>query len=239
MPTDYRRAASQQVHFLRRNQHAEQIRQGQGRWASLAAGEWLPGGGARASGGSRRGFQGTGALNSALSFARLRRYTWHRMAWRFRKSLRFGPLRFNLSKSGVGYSIGGSGFRAGQDARGRSYTVASIPGTGLYSRTYSSQGGAAGGNAAPVPGAGSRQGKAGLAVGILALAFGAGVLVTLFLSAVLSTPPAPPPAPLPAMTAPVAPPAFPAKRRRAHRPPRPPADGSKPASAPTVPQPST
>src|ERR1019366_4213820 len=40
--------------------------------------------------------------------------------------------------------------------QGRSYTATSIPGTGLYSRTYSSQGKAAGGNAAPMPGAAAR-----------------------------------------------------------------------------------
>lgn len=112
------------------------------------------------------------------------------MAWRFRKSLKLGPMRPNLSKSGVGGSIGVRGFRVGQDAKGRSYMAASIPGTGLYSRTYSSQGHAAGGNAAPMSGdAAARQsGGAGLAVGMLALAFVAGALVTVFLSAVLSTP---------------------------------------------------
>jgi Protein of unknown function (DUF4236) len=43
----------------------------------------------------------------------------------------------NLSKSGIGYSIGVRGFHVGKDAKGRSYTSASIPGTGLYSRNYS------------------------------------------------------------------------------------------------------
>jgi len=32
------------------------------------------------------------------------------MAWRFRKSIKLGPLRLNLSKSGVGTSIGVRGF---------------------------------------------------------------------------------------------------------------------------------
>jgi hypothetical protein len=49
------------------------------------------------------------------------------MGWGFRRSLKFGPVRLNLSKSGVGYSIGGRGFRVGQDAKGRAYTAASIP----------------------------------------------------------------------------------------------------------------
>jgi hypothetical protein len=34
------------------------------------------------------------------------------MAWRFRKSLKFGPLKVDLFKS-----IGGRGFRLGQDAK--------------------------------------------------------------------------------------------------------------------------
>lgn len=58
------------------------------------------------------------------------------MAWGFRRSLNFGPLRVNASKSGLGYSVGGRGFRIGKDARGRKYTSASIPGTGVYNRTY-------------------------------------------------------------------------------------------------------
>jgi hypothetical protein len=53
------------------------------------------------------------------------------MAWRFRRSLKLGPLRLNFSKSGIGYSAGVRGFRVGQDAKGRTYTAASTPGTGL------------------------------------------------------------------------------------------------------------
>jgi hypothetical protein len=59
------------------------------------------------------------------------------MAWGFRRSVNFGPLRINASKSGLGYSFGGRGFRIGKDARGRKYTSTSIPGTGIYNRTYS------------------------------------------------------------------------------------------------------
>lgn len=40
------------------------------------------------------------------------------MAFYIRKSLRFGPLRFNLSKSGVGVSAGIKGFRVGASPRG-------------------------------------------------------------------------------------------------------------------------
>ncbi|MFC5861765.1 DUF4236 domain-containing protein [Acidicapsa dinghuensis] len=54
----------------------------------------------------------------------------------FRKSLNLGPLRINASKSGLGYSVGGRGFRIGRDAKGRPYKSFSIPGTGIYNRTY-------------------------------------------------------------------------------------------------------
>jgi hypothetical protein len=115
------------------------------------------------------------------------------MAWRFRRSLNFGPLKLNLSRSGVGYSIGGRGFRVGKDAKGRSYTAASIPGTGLYNRTYASQGKAIAGNAAPMPGApSSRNSGVGLAVAMMMLAFVAGGLAVLILTAVLSPRPVAP-----------------------------------------------
>ena len=58
------------------------------------------------------------------------------MAWGFRRSINFGPLRLNLSKSGVGYSIGTKGFRVGKDAAGRKYRSMSIPYTGIYQRDY-------------------------------------------------------------------------------------------------------
>jgi hypothetical protein len=59
------------------------------------------------------------------------------MGWSFRRSINLGPLRINASKSGFGYSIGGRGFLIGRDAKGRKYTAMSIPGTGIYNRTYS------------------------------------------------------------------------------------------------------
>jgi len=58
------------------------------------------------------------------------------MGWSWRKALNFGPLRLNLSKKGVGYSVGIRGFRVGQDVAGRRYRQTSIPNTGLYKRTY-------------------------------------------------------------------------------------------------------
>ena len=59
------------------------------------------------------------------------------MGWSYRKSLNLGPFRINLSKSGVGYSVGGAGFRTGVSSSGRKYHSVSVPGTGL--RYYSSK----------------------------------------------------------------------------------------------------
>lgn len=53
------------------------------------------------------------------------------MGFRFRKSIKLGPARINLSKSGVGYSVGGKGFRVTKKATGGTRTTASIPGTGF------------------------------------------------------------------------------------------------------------
>jgi hypothetical protein len=59
------------------------------------------------------------------------------MGWNWRKRFTFGPVRINLSKKGLGYSLGARGFRMGQDAQGKGYTHTSIPGTGIYRRDYS------------------------------------------------------------------------------------------------------
>jgi hypothetical protein len=58
------------------------------------------------------------------------------MGWGIRRSVTFGPLRVNLSNSGIGYSVGTRGFRLGKDAKGRKYRAMSIPGTGIYRRDY-------------------------------------------------------------------------------------------------------
>lgn len=60
------------------------------------------------------------------------------MAFFYRKSVNLGPFRVNLSQSGVGYSVGGRGFRVGTTSRGRKYTSFSIPGTGVGYRKYGS-----------------------------------------------------------------------------------------------------
>jgi hypothetical protein len=45
------------------------------------------------------------------------------MRFFFRRSLRVGPLRFNLSKRGVDASVGVRGARVGIDASGKEYVA--------------------------------------------------------------------------------------------------------------------
>ena len=59
------------------------------------------------------------------------------MGFRFRKSVNLGPVRINLSKSGIGYSVGTKGFRVTKKAAGGTRTTTSIPGTGIsYTKDY-------------------------------------------------------------------------------------------------------
>ena len=63
------------------------------------------------------------------------------MGLRFRKSIKVGPFRVNLSKSGIGYSYGVKGYRVTHKANGGVRTTASIPGTGIsHVKEYSSAG---------------------------------------------------------------------------------------------------
>ena len=57
------------------------------------------------------------------------------MGFYYRKSVSLGPFRVNVSKTGVGYSVGGRGFRTGVSAKGKRYSTFSIPGTGVGYRT--------------------------------------------------------------------------------------------------------
>jgi hypothetical protein len=54
------------------------------------------------------------------------------MGWYFRKAIGLGPFRLNLSKSGIGWSVGGRGFRYGHSATGQRYIHAGRG--GLYLR---------------------------------------------------------------------------------------------------------
>lgn len=60
------------------------------------------------------------------------------MGLRFRKSINLGKgMRVNLSKSGIGWSVGGKGFRYTKRADGKTQTTASIPNTGIsYVKVY-------------------------------------------------------------------------------------------------------
>ena len=53
------------------------------------------------------------------------------MGFRFRKSFGAGPFRVNLSKSGVGWSVGGKGARYTKKVNSGTRTTLSVPGTGL------------------------------------------------------------------------------------------------------------
>lgn len=63
------------------------------------------------------------------------------MGLRFRKSFKVAPgVRLNLSKSGLGVSAGVKGARVGVSSRGQTYSSVGIPGTGIYSTSYSKKG---------------------------------------------------------------------------------------------------
>ena len=53
------------------------------------------------------------------------------MGLRFRKSINIGPLRINISKSGICFSLGVKGFRVSRSAKGKNTATVSLPGTGL------------------------------------------------------------------------------------------------------------
>ena len=53
------------------------------------------------------------------------------MGFQFRKSINIGPLRINISKSGIGFSFGVKGFRVSRSAKGKNRATISLPGTGL------------------------------------------------------------------------------------------------------------
>lgn len=71
------------------------------------------------------------------------------MGMRFRKSINLGGgARLNLSKSGIGASVGGKGFRVTKKAGGGTRTTASIPGTGISYVKDSKKSGEAGAKSA-------------------------------------------------------------------------------------------
>ncbi len=67
-----------------------------------------------------------------------------------RKSIRLGPLRLNLSKRGLGGSVGVKGLRAGVDASGKAYVAGG--GGGSIPRADTKQGYRTGAAGAPSAG---------------------------------------------------------------------------------------
>lgn len=62
------------------------------------------------------------------------------MGFRFQRRIRIAPgVRLNLSKSGIGGSVGRTGLRLGVDAKRRKYFSVGLPGTGLSYRTFFGQ----------------------------------------------------------------------------------------------------
>ena len=57
------------------------------------------------------------------------------MGLKWRKSMSVGPIRANVSNSGVGWTINLGLCRLGLNAQGRLYFSVGIPGTGLYYTT--------------------------------------------------------------------------------------------------------
>lgn len=53
------------------------------------------------------------------------------MGFRFRKSFGAGPFKVTVSKSGIGYSVGGKGLRVTKKASGGTRTTVGIPETGI------------------------------------------------------------------------------------------------------------
>lgn len=57
------------------------------------------------------------------------------MGFNFRKSIKIGPARVNLSKSGVGFSIGTKNARVSRSAKGKTKASVSLGGGVTYSKT--------------------------------------------------------------------------------------------------------
>jgi hypothetical protein len=54
------------------------------------------------------------------------------MGWRFRKVWSAPPLRWTLTRRGIGASVGIPGLRFGMSPDGRRYVSVGLPGTGIY-----------------------------------------------------------------------------------------------------------
>ena len=83
------------------------------------------------------------------------------MSWGFRRSFPLGKLvRLNVTKRGLGMSVGVPGLRVGLGADGKVRRTLSIPGTGLRETEViggDAKGGRSGGKVCPACGAGNRR----------------------------------------------------------------------------------
>lgn len=62
------------------------------------------------------------------------------MPFRFQRRIRVAPgVRLNISKSGIGGSVGRTGLRLGIDSNRRRYFSIGLPGTGLSYRAFLGQ----------------------------------------------------------------------------------------------------
>jgi len=121
------------------------------------------------------------------------------------------------------------GFHVGSDAKGRTYTAASIPGTGLYNRAYYGASKPIAQNTVPLTGV-PLQPAAGNGLKLF-ITFMAGGVVFSIVGAMMYNPPASPPVlPPAAVITPVVPPPVAPAKRRGH--------GAKRASAQELPHPS-
>ena len=66
-------------------------------------------------------------------------YKYSPIGFLYRKPVKAGPSRINLSKSGIGLSAGVPEFRVAQSNRGRRYTTFNVPGSGMSYRTSASK----------------------------------------------------------------------------------------------------
>lgn len=58
------------------------------------------------------------------------------MGWNWRSTFRTGPMNWNFSRGGIGWSLNLGLFRYGVNPYGRRYIGFGIPGTGLYFWKY-------------------------------------------------------------------------------------------------------
>lgn len=93
------------------------------------------------------------------------------MGFYFRRGFGFGPFRINLSKSGIGESVGVRGFRIGRTPKGKEYVRAGMGGLYYYKTLPSSSG-----LTSPTPSTAGPPGASTPAVGAQSLPSGTGWL---------------------------------------------------------------